>query len=173
MRVLLVVAALFALLPLLPQGEERVEVRGRFFPDGSPQELAEALVVPGQDPVYHGKFKAFAADGSLAVEGRYQHGVKVGHWRYFSPSGALLGEGEYSDGCCEFTQYHPDGSVQARGPKIGDMRTGLWTEWYPDGRLRMRGEFVDEAMHGTWVYWTDEDPPREIRRVFAHGQQVP
>jgi antitoxin component YwqK of YwqJK toxin-antitoxin module len=176
MRHVLVVACLFALLPLLPllsSATPRQEVSVRNHPDGSLMETVEVLVQKGRPPVRHGWFREYAPNGTLVVEGRYERGQMNGRWRTWSETGVLQAQGEYSQDRGEFTHYSPDGTVQARGPMIGWARCGVWTEWYPGGRLRMRGEIVNEEMHGPWEMWTDESPPREFHAVYDHGRQVP
>lgn len=72
MRLLLAVAVLFTLLLLWPQDKERVETRRRYYPSGQLKEDAEALVIPGEEPMYHGCYSPLFRRRPAALDGPLQ-----------------------------------------------------------------------------------------------------
>ena len=56
----------------------------------------------------------------------------------------------------EFTQYHKDGSVWAKGNVVGNTPIGYW-EWYrKDGTIMRSGYFNDGIQVGKWTTY-DKD----------------
>ncbi len=173
MRYLLIIALLFSSLPLLSSNEENIEVRLRHYSSGQLKERAEALVLVGEAPVYHGTIKRYSEEGGLVQDGHYQLGKMHGRWRYWSDGGLLVGEAEYSAGQGQLTNYNADGKKSTQGPMTEDLRVGLWTQWYPSGRLHARGEMQADQMEGTWTFWSDEEPARQQIVVFINGERQP
>ena len=173
MRLLLVIALLFALLPLWPTDVERVEISQRHYPSGQLKEEAEALVLPGQDIQYHGYFRLYSEGGALTTSGQYKNDKMEGQWRFWDENGGLVAEGFFTDNHGEVVNFNPDGSTLSRGPMDKLVRVGSWTEWYPSSRKRMQGDFVDGKMHGLWSYWTDEENPSRLDVTFDHGERLP
>ena len=63
-----------------------------------------------------------------------------------------------------FTQYHKDGSVWAKGQKIGDVATGYW-EWFRKDGTRLRSGYFEE---GEQVgEWTTYDKTGAVHKVTA------
>jgi antitoxin component YwqK of YwqJK toxin-antitoxin module len=51
----------------------------------------------------------------------------------------------------DFTQYHKDGSVWAKGQVYGDVPTGYW-EWFrKDGSIMRSGYFKNGIQVGEWT----------------------
>jgi antitoxin component YwqK of YwqJK toxin-antitoxin module len=51
----------------------------------------------------------------------------------------------------EFTQYHKDGTVWARGKTVGTTPVGYW-EWFRKDGTKMRsGHFCDGIQVGEWT----------------------
>lgn len=51
----------------------------------------------------------------------------------------------------EFTQYHKDGSVWAKGQVLGDLPAGYW-EWFrKDGTIMRSGYFKNGVQVGKWT----------------------
>lgn len=174
MRLLILVALLFSLLPFAQRAQgPQLESRARHYPDGTLRELAEVRVEPGEEPVFHGAYTSYWPDGERRSEGHYRDGQMHGAWRFFDESGRLAGEAAYEDGRGLYTAFDEAGRQLRRGPRVGETRQGGWVEWYPSGRVRMRGTFVDDEQHGRWVVFTDEAPPDSLVVEFEHGERVP
>ena len=61
-----------------------------------------------------------------------------------------------------YTEYHRDGSVWARGQKVGDVAVGYW-EWFRVDGTRLRsGTFENGAQVGEW---TTYDKRGEVYKV--------
>ena len=68
------------------------------------------------------------------------------------------------------TEYHADGSVWAKGSKVGDTMTGYW-EWFrKDGSKMRSGFFENDQQVGTWttydkkgrIYKVTEMKPKKV-----------
>ena len=63
-----------------------------------------------------------------------------------------------------YTEYHKDGSVWARGQKLGDVAVGYW-EWFRlDGTKMRSGTFENGEQVGEWITY---DRQGEIYKVTA------
>lgn len=63
--------------------------------------------------VRHGLFTAYHANGNMASEGLYEHGLEQGLWRDFHENGKLAAQGYYVDGKQNdgWVFWHEDGSL--------------------------------------------------------------
>ena len=50
-----------------------------------------------------------------------------------------------------WTEFHPDGTVAARGTYQSGARHGEWTQWYPDGAIKSRATYEAGVLVGVWV----------------------
>lgn len=51
----------------------------------------------------------------------------------------------------EYTKYHKDGSIWAKGHVIGDVPTGYW-EWFRKDGTKMRSGYFEEGKQvGEWT----------------------
>ena len=48
--------------------------------------------------IRHGRFEAYHANGALASEGTFVHGMEQGEWRDYHPNGQLAATGVYGKG---------------------------------------------------------------------------
>jgi antitoxin component YwqK of YwqJK toxin-antitoxin module len=56
-----------------------------------------------------------------------------------------------TEGAKEYFHYHKDGSVWAKGTKIGDTMTGYW-EWFRKDGTKMRSGYFDHGVQtGKWI----------------------
>lgn len=64
-------------------------------------------------PVRHGLFTAYHANGKMASEGLYQHGLEHGLWQDFHENGKLAAQGYYVNGKQNdgWVFWHEDGSL--------------------------------------------------------------
>ena len=74
---------------------EGVDEHTSHYADGGREEWAEYL-----DGRRHGACKRWYRDGTLRAEGRFEHGQRVGAWRWYEPDGSLdrARSGTYEDG---------------------------------------------------------------------------
>lgn len=64
----------------------------------------------------------------------------------------------------EFTQYHKDGSVRARGRMVGDVLTGYW-EWFrKDGTKLRSGYFNAGKQTGEWTTYDQKGKAYKVTR---------
>jgi len=73
----------------------------------------------------------------------------------------------------EWSFWHPNGQLEARGGYTRDERDGPWTHWYEDGTLRMRGAYRGERQEGIWEFWHPNGQPScrgEYRVGREHGE---
>jgi hypothetical protein len=82
-------------------------------------------------PVRHGAYVAWHANGTKSIEGEFQHGQPYGEFQWWYPSGQLQGKGVYQDG----------------------LMSGSWTWWYPNGMKLLQGNYSSGEQVGTWSQW--------------------
>lgn len=89
--------------------------------------------LPPQDIYYpkqikDGVTKIFFENGSVAAEGIYLKGKRMGDWKHFYETGKLLAEGDYFDG----------------------LKSGVWKFYYSNGNLKSEGKYKADQKHGMW-----------------------
>lgn len=83
---LLSALVLFLALALRPEGQ----VMTTSWPNGYRRTRTTFVSAPGPaGRVEHGPHAAWHMDGTRAEEGRYEHGERVGEWRFWNASGEL------------------------------------------------------------------------------------
>ena len=92
--------------------------------------------LPPQDLFYpklmkDGVQKLFFENGTLAAEGEYLKGKRLGFWRHNYDTGTILAEGDYSDG----------------------LKNGVWVFYYSNGSIRSQGKYKSDLKHGKWKEW--------------------
>jgi len=152
------------------------------LPDGS-VETCEYVLGDGDAHVRHGEYKRVFADGStVAEEGAYRNGARVGKWRTYFASGRKQSEGSYRGGLkSRAWKYFFDSEgkpVRAKGSYEKGQRSGKWSffhefglensqdsgtyrlfdDWYLEDRIRGRGELLlregssSWEKHGAWQF---------------------
>lgn len=70
-----------------PEGQVFIE----HWPNGYRRTQTNYVSAPNQEGrIPHGPHKAWYEDGTLAEQGTYERGEKVGEWRYWDPSGSQI-----------------------------------------------------------------------------------
>ncbi|MEM7186421.1 MAG: hypothetical protein AAF466_07165 [Bacteroidota bacterium] len=50
-------------------------------------------------------------------------------------------------------EYYPDGTLQAEGWVMGDMKSGYWKMYHPNGKIASRGHFRNNKKNNYWHYY--------------------
>lgn len=93
-----------------------------------------------------GRFVERHRNGSVAREGTYAAGLKVGVWRIASERGAPEEESEWSDGLPHgrFRAWWPGGPVRAEGQYCRGVQCGRWRSYGASGRLEGEVEYGEQ-----------------------------
>jgi hypothetical protein len=96
---------------------------------------AGAAREPGE-PVAHGPYVDFHANGQKASEGQYQDGFRTGRWTFYDASGAKRGETEFSGGnySGRRVEYHANGQVKREQHWVNGKRQGTETTYDAQGQ---------------------------------------
>jgi antitoxin component YwqK of YwqJK toxin-antitoxin module len=66
-----------------------------------------------------------------------------------------------------YTHYHKDGSIWAKGPRIGDTMVGYW-EWFRKDGTRMRsGHFEEGEQIGEWTTYDKNGDVYKVTKMRA------
>lgn len=87
------------------------------------------------EPVAHGPYVDFHANGQKRSEGQYQDGFRTGHWTFYDANGAKSGETEFEGGnySGRRVEYHANGKVKLEQQWVKGKREGLETAFAADG----------------------------------------
>lgn len=98
--------------------------------------------LPPQDIYYpkqikDGGIKIYFESGTLAAEGEYLKGKRIGFWKHNYDNGSILAEGDYLDGLKNnvWVFYYSNGNIKAQGKYRSDLKHGTWKEWDRGGQL--------------------------------------
>lgn len=92
--------------------------------------------------IKHGLYQEIWDDGTVVVQGRYEHNQKQGPWLMDA-----VDHGEYKD----------------------DQKEGLWKSYRPDSTVYKEEVYLDGKLHGTQVEF-DSLGNIIIERVYQHGE---
>lgn len=85
-----------------------------------------------------GPYQQLFKGGTVACEGRFDHGRKTGEWNYYyMGSGALKATGRCEDDRMvgEWKWYHENGELMQIGQfDDEEMKTGVWKRYHPNGK---------------------------------------
>ncbi|MBI1900097.1 MAG: DUF393 domain-containing protein [Planctomycetia bacterium] len=109
--------------------------------------------------------------GVPQLSGVRQDDFRTGVWTSYYPDGSREGQitfqiasqndKKYDKKEGPAMQWHPDGSVRARGNYRNGHRDGAWTFYYPSGRLESQGAYLNDKKHGPWTAWHPDGSKRE------------
>jgi antitoxin component YwqK of YwqJK toxin-antitoxin module len=70
----------------------------------------------------------------------------------------------------EYTKYHKDGSVWAKGRMIDGVPTGYW-EWFrKDGTKLRSGHFEDGEQVGEWITYDREGQKYKVTQMKPQAE---
>jgi uncharacterized protein len=151
-------------------------VRGERVVDHHPngRKSAEGLMVDG---ARHGTWTTWDEQGNVHSQGEYVRGVKEGTWLE------------------AFLDHERGEWLEARGPRVGGKRHGIWevttrrgqkveqaawkddrldgpvTRFHPGDRTREQGAHQNGRPHGPWTWWY-EDGTKEREGELVDGHPV-
>jgi uncharacterized protein len=106
--------------------------------------------------------------GGLIYSGPYRKGIAVGIHREYDAAGGIINSKIYSDEGIVVSEgivneagnrtgrwkdYYPDGSVQAEGQYLNNLRTGAWKFYSTDGKAEQTGSFNSGRADGVWRWY--------------------
>lgn len=69
----------------------------------------------------------------------------------------------------EHIQYHKDGTIWARGPKLNGVLTGYW-EWFrKDGTKLRSGHFENGEQAGEWITYDENGDKYKVTNMKPKG----
>lgn len=87
------------------------------------------------EPVAHGPYVDFHANGQKRSEGQYVDGFRSGQWHFFDANGAKSGETEFAGGDYNGrrVEFHPNGQKKLEQQWVKGKREGMETAYAKDG----------------------------------------
>ena len=188
---LLLIALLLPAIASTAQEEASGEVIRESYSSGQLRLEAEVVRDSLGDPVYHGMYRAWHENGGLAVEGKYQDGVRVGKWQSFHENVELESSGLYRRGFRiqkwvyrdengkrggDSGKYTPvfeeyaSGRRKSAGEHRGKPRHGSWIWWYESGQIACEGRYHIDNRSGTWS-WYRPDGSLRLRGDYTKGRR--
>ncbi|MCZ6597387.1 MAG: hypothetical protein O7B99_07110, partial [Planctomycetota bacterium] len=141
-------AALASLLVLCacprPAQDPEVEKLVETWPDGAVKVEREVRLLSGGirnadgEPVNHGMYRSFHANGTQAAEGKFRDDMQVGTWRTWHANGQIASKGLYKRGLRNLKWVYLDEAGNRNGGESGDYKAIFNT--YEDGTPESQGE---------------------------------
>lgn len=93
------------------------------------------------------------------AEGYYSSGTKFGLWREYDGAGGITMEekclsGNIKDGLYK-KYYHDDGTLEAEGQYVNDVKTGHWMEHSPNRKFIWEGNYSHNHRNGWWKFYSN------------------
>ncbi len=131
----------------------------------------------------HGDWIQWHFEGPASESGRYEHGARVGEWRYrsaedvlirvenyaagrlhgvyeeYDEQGAPVRKGNYLNGLAQGEQieFHPGGAqIKSRIEYAGGRPNGRARTWHIDGKPESDGQMLEGQREGRWTYWNSD-----------------
>ncbi|PJZ71249.1 hypothetical protein CH373_01700 [Leptospira perolatii] len=139
-----------------------------------------------QTKQYHGVCKTFArTEDSVASEGEYNHGAKLGKWKWFFPDGkpyilqsygpgpirpesAWLGEEGNEEGT--FERYYHSGALELKGFYREGRKSDFWQKYFPNGELEFSGTYLNGNKVRSWFYYFPNGKTESIEVYTENGK---
>lgn len=124
---------------------------------GGPKGSGDSYCVTVEDgePVKHGPVREWRPDGTLKLEGEYDHGKKSDLWTVYREDGTLDNESTYDEDQLHgpWTTYHPNGQKSGEGKYERGKKTDSTTFWYDNGQMKAQSTYADDLREGRSVNW--------------------
>lgn len=97
----------------------------------------------GNEPVLHGPYIDFWANGQKQSEGQYLDGARSGRWTFWDANGVKTGETEFVAGDYSGTrvEYYSNGNKKLEQMWVKGKKEGLETAYAEDGKKIYEAEF--------------------------------
>jgi antitoxin component YwqK of YwqJK toxin-antitoxin module len=96
----------------------------------------------------HGAWTVWHANGTVKIQGSYDHGLPVG----------------------KFTWWYENGQKQAEGSYESGLQTGTWVTWHPNGMKESVGDYTDGEIVGDWMRW---EANGRLVEMQEYGNEAP
>jgi len=127
------------------------------------QVLHAATVITEPDDWWNAKTAVFTKQGA---------DEKHGLWRQWHPNGTLHVEGTYDhsleDG--KFTWWYASGQKALAGTYVAGNRDGQWCWWHENGQKQAEGTFSEGEAIATWIWWNEDGT---VARRAVAGEDDP
>lgn len=99
------------------------------------------------EPVKHGRWVSWFANGQTKLEGEYNNDVPVGKFTWWHDNGQRSLVAEYRNGKKHgvWTWWHPSGLKSIQGEYDGNSPVSKWIWWETSGKVAQKADFNDPA----------------------------
>lgn len=140
---------------------------------GKPKQLYGHYLLYGEGEYVNGKrekaWKLYVVEDKtykkiLQQELNYEHGLKVGAFKYFFPNGTIGIEGVYVNNNMqgEIKTYYEDGKLYGIRQYVRGFRVGKHAYVYPNGKPELEINFVNDTLHGWYKSYYSNGNPQEV-----------
>lgn len=124
----------------------------------------------------HGYWKKSDRD-TLRYEGKFEHGIPVGEFKYYYPSGNIKAKTVYSENgtVANTTMYYSTGPKMAEGVYINKIREGEWINYDGEDHIIAKVNYKNGLKSGECTYYYSEGGKLEIinyENGVEHGNYV-
>lgn len=121
------------------------------WPDKYPGEPSKATGIGCLDKAgsINGWHIAWQSKNAKEHEGTQINGISQGEWTYF----------------------HDNGKLSARGHYVNDRREGEWIYYHKNGNLHSSGHYVNNNTEGIWQYWNEKGNSLGLR-AYSEGKAI-
>ena len=121
------------------------------------QECTLATYSQSGEPVKHGTWTSWYANGQTKLEGSYENDVPAGN----------------------FTWWHENGQKSLMASYRDGKKHGVWTWWHANGLKSIQGEYATDTPVSKWLWWketgkvakrADFNDPNQSQRLAAPSE---
>ncbi len=130
-----------------------------YFHDGQVQMKGASLTLSTDDK--QGPFTFYYENGNKQGEGNYNHGKRVGYWKWWYESGSVqvldnYGEDGTLDG--EWKSFYESGQLKGEGNYKNGKFNGLWKWYYKNGKKSALERYKEGTLLSA-SYWNKDGTP--------------
>ncbi len=143
----------------------------RTYYDEEEIRVKEIITLLKVDSVLHGRYQSLYINGSLAIQGYYDHGTSDSLWNYYYENGREKARGSYEGGnqSGQWEYFYESGEKKAQGTYSSDARHGSWIYYFENGQKKSAGIYYHDLKDGIWNYFY-EDSNLKAQAYFQQGK---
>ncbi len=133
--------------------------------------VKEIISLKKKDSTLHGYYQSIFENGSLSVEGYYDHGISDSIWVYYFENGRIKAKGSYRNGfqAGKWIYHYESGDERAEGSYLKNIQHGSWNYFFENGTLKSTGIYSSGLKEGIWNYFY-EDGSLKAQAFFEKGK---
>lgn len=123
-----------------------------YFPNG--KKKSENTYIDGHP---HGDYTLYYSNENMAVKGKYNRGLSVGHWEWYDQTGKnLIKTSSFANGTGTMYEYYPTGELKSESKLKDGLKQGKESLYYISGHLQAQANYKNNLLNGEYKEYHED-----------------